>query len=167
MKISLKGFSRIVKLTLKYLCSLSPSKISPMTKMEEAGDSTTTEEIIVDAMAVMAVKIEKEEIGMTVVTKLVVATEVEIEVETEMTVINDMEIIKINKIIKDMKMKVEEITKTTIKEAEEEGMIITGVVKRTTMKAILMIANIIMEVAEIIIKEIMTKKMIIKVGDKF
>merc|ERR1712166_1733239 len=116
-------------------------------------------------MAVMAVKIEKEEIGMTVVTKLVVATEVEIEVETEMTVINDMEIIKINKIIKDMKMKVEEITKTTIKEAE--GMIITGVVKRTTMKAILMIANIIMEVAEIIIKEIMTKKMIIKVGDKF
>merc|ERR1740117_1298233 len=120
-------------------------------------------------MAVMAVKIEKEEIGMTVVTKLVVmgATEVEIEVETEMTVINDMEIIKINKIIKDMKMKVEEITKTTIKEAEEEGMIITGVVKRTTMKAILMIANIIMEVAEIIIKEIMTKKMIIKVGDKF
>lgn len=158
MKISLKGFSRIVKLTLKYLCSLSPSKISPMTKMEEAGGSTTTEEIIVDAMAVMAVvKIEKEEIGMTAVTKLVVMTGAT-EVETEMTVINDMEIIKINKIIKDMKMKVEEITKTTIKEAVEEGMIITGVVKRTTMKAILMIANIIMEVAEIIIKEIMTKK---------
>merc|ERR1719265_559233 len=111
-------------------------------------------------MAVMAVKIEKEEIGMTAVTKLVVMTGVT-EVETEMTVINDMEIIKINKIIKDMKMKVEEITKTTIKEAEEEGMIITGVVKRTTMMAILMIANIIMEVAEIIlIKEIMTKKMI-------
>merc|ERR1719265_447456 len=117
-------------------------------------------------MAVMAVKIEKEEIGMTAVTKLVVMTGVT-EVETEMTVINDMEIIKINKIIKDMKMKVEEITKTTIKEAEEEGMIITGVVKRTTMMAILMIANIIMEVAEIIIKEIMTKKMIKMVGDYF
>merc|ERR1719329_242445 len=111
-------------------------------------------------MAVMAVKIEKEEIGMTAVTKLVVMTGVT-EVETEMTVINDM------KIIKDMKMKVEEITKTTIKEAEEEGMIITGVVKRTTMMAILMIANIIMEVAEIIIKEIMTKKMIKMVGDYF
>merc|ERR1719386_256017 len=117
-------------------------------------------------MAVMAVKIEKEEIGMTAVTKLLVMTGVT-EVETEMTVINDMEIIKINKIIKDMKMKVEEITKTTIKEAEEEGMIITGVVKRTTMMAILMIANIIMEVAEIIIKEIMTKKMIKMVGDYF
>merc|ERR1719265_869035 len=62
-------------------------------------------------MAVMAVKIEKEEIGMTAVTKLVVMTGVT-GVETEMTVINDMEIIKINKIIKDMKIEKEEIGMT-------------------------------------------------------